>query len=104
MAEKIRINPKKFKAIIVANFGTVTEAARRCGYTHKGFDHSISTGYMAKSMALLVERVLEIPIDNFEYKDDNECKNEKNTETVLSEVDFIAIRKIIREEINKVWN
>ena len=100
----VKINAEVFKKLVTEKAGDISKGAIQCGYSRKGFDYSIKTGSMAESMTILVDKVLGIPVDAYEYTEKSDSESPVKDGRTLTGADLEAIRQIINEEVQKVWN
>lgn len=102
----IKIDSAKFRKLIVEKSGTISAAATACGFSVNGFDHAMQRGSMAKSMSILVDRVLGIPAESYELKLQPEMPETEpvKSDRTLTDADIETIRQIVKEEVRAVWN
>lgn len=78
----VKIDSGKLRDAIISKGIKVSDAGKMCGYSSSGIQNAIDRGHMTKSMKVLIEKVLDIPFDEFKYVDPNQYET-----PVIEEVD-----------------
>lgn len=93
----IKINSDRLVDLIKEKGLKVSEAGKMCGYSGSGIQNAIDLHRITTSMTILIDNVLGIPLESYEYK---EYEPPVIEEIGLTDADFNRIREIIREELS----
>ena len=95
----IKIDSDLLKDQIAKKGLKVSDAGVLCGYSISGIQNAIDRHRITTSMAVLIDKVLGIPLETYEHK---EYEKPVIQEICLKDADFDRIRGIIREELNSI--
>ena len=64
---KIKIDSMKLKTAILSKGIKVSDAGKMCGFSSSGIQNAIDRSTITQSMTILIDKILEIPLDEYKY-------------------------------------